>query len=203
MGVNVAIFGYGQYLFTAAQQGHVKGWINFNRNMTLNLEDFKNGRWWPLLTSCFTHTNLMHLGSNMLSVYFLGGMLAASPAITPVHFLTIAVGSGLAGSALYLANRYRQVKERGTRDYTRGLGFSGAFMGISSVAACLMPRMKVAIWGIVPIPLWGLVVAYAAYDGYYLSSTDTRVAHAGHLGGLAFGIVYYLARLRGLKVSRW
>lgn len=85
-------------------------------------------------------------------------------------------------------------------DHNRGLGFSGAVMGISSVAACMAPTSKVLIYGIVPLPLWAMVAGYAVYDGYYLNSADTRVGHAGHLGGLAFGMVYYLARLRGFRV---
>jgi membrane associated rhomboid family serine protease len=43
------------------------------------------------------------------------------------------------------------------------------------------------------------VLGYAAYDGYYLNSENSRIGHAGHLGGLAFGIGYYLLRLRGLR----
>ena len=135
----------------------------------------------------------------MFTVYFLGGMLAASPVITPMRFAMIAMGSGMSGAAGYLYNRYLQTQSSGMRDYTRGLGFSGAVMGISSVAACLAPTAKVAIYGIIPVPLWALVAGYAVYDGYYVNSTNTRIGHAGHLGGLGFGIVYYFARLRGLR----
>jgi membrane associated rhomboid family serine protease len=48
--------------------------------------------------------------------------------------------------------------------------------------------------------LWATVAGYAVYDGYYLNDNKSRVGHAGHLGGLAFGIAYYLLRLRGLRV---
>jgi membrane associated rhomboid family serine protease len=85
-------------------------------------------------------------------------------------------------------------------DYQRGLGFSGALMGITSVAACLAPRAQVQLYGIIPMPLWGIVLGYAAYDGYYLNNANSRIGHAGHLGGLAFGIGYYLLRLRGLRM---
>jgi membrane associated rhomboid family serine protease len=44
------------------------------------------------------------------------------------------------------------------------------------------------------------MAGYAIYDGYYLSSQTTSVAHAGHLGGTVFGILYYLAKLRGLRL---
>lgn len=99
----------------------------------------------------------------------------------------------------FLYNRYLVARSTGL-DYTRGLGFSGALMGITSVAACLNPSARVALYGIVPVPLWGLVAGYAFFDGYYVNDANSRVAHAGHLGGLAFGVAYYLLRLRGLRV---
>jgi membrane associated rhomboid family serine protease len=57
----------------------------------------------------------------------------------------------------------------------------------------------VYIYGIIPLPLWATVAGYAVYDGYYLNDNNSRIGHAGHLGGLAFGIAYYLLRLRGLR----
>lgn len=111
----------------------------------------------------------------------------------------IAVGSGVTGAAGYLYNRYLQTQGSARGDVTRGLGFSGAVMGISSVAACLAPTAQVQLYGIIPLPLWALVAGYAAYDGYYVNSSDSRIGHAGHLGGLAFGLAYYALRLRKLR----
>lgn len=202
MGTNIAIFGYAMYLKQQAQQGYQLPLIRFLQKMTLNYSEFKNGSYLPLLTSTFTHLDLGHIFSNMFTVYFLGSFLASAPVITPLRFLTIALGSGLSGSVGYLVNRYYQLQAqgRGAQDRTRGMGFSGAVMGISSVAACLAPQARVAIWGIIPMPLWALVAGYAVYDGYYLNSADTRISHAGHLGGLAFGLAYYVARLRGVRL---
>ena len=201
MGTNIAVFSYAMYLKQQAQQGYQLPLVQFIRKMTLNYSEFKSGVYLPLITSTFTHLDIGHIFSNMFTVYFLGGFLASAPIITPMRFLTIALGSGLSGSVGYLMNRYYQLQAqgRGARDHTRGLGFSGAVMGISSVAACLAPQARVAIWGIIPMPLWALVAGYAVYDGYYLNSADSRIGHAGHLGGLAFGLVYYYARLRGLR----
>jgi membrane associated rhomboid family serine protease len=168
-------------------------------NMSLNLTEVLHGHYLPIITSVFTHIDIGHIASNMFSVYFLGRFLASSPLITPARYLIIALGSGLTGSIGYLLNRYTTSPSPQT-DQTRGLGFSGAIMGLSSVAACLAPTAKFHLYGIVPVPLWALVTGYAVYDGYYLQSAESRVGHAGHLGGLAFGVVYYVARLRGLRI---
>lgn len=71
---------------------------------------------------------------------------------------------------------------------------------LGTVAAFLYPRVTLLIWGIVPVPLGILMAGYAIYDGYYLSNPRSSVGHAGHLGGTVFGVVYYLAKLRGLKL---
>lgn len=201
MGTNIAVFGYAMYLKAQAQQGYQLPLVRFMQKMTLNMSDVQRGSYLPILTSMFTHVDIGHIFSNMFTVYFLGGFLASAPVITPLRFWTITLGSGISGSIGYLVNRYYQLQVQGpgTRDYTRGMGFSGAVMGISSVAACLAPQARVAFWGIVPMPLWALVAGYAVYDGYFLNSSDTRIAHGGHLGGLAFGLVYYAAKLRGLR----
>jgi membrane associated rhomboid family serine protease len=200
IGINVAVFGYAMYTKAQAQSGFSKPYITFMRNMSCNLtEVLQNGRWWTMLTSTFTHVEIWHLAGNMFTAYFLGTFLCASPIITPVRFLTIALGAGFTGSVGYVYQRYLVTHGQG-KDYKRGLGFSGALMGITSVAACLNPTSKVLIYGIVPMPLWGLVLGYAFYDGYYLNDGNSRIGHAGHLGGLAFGIAYYVLKLRGLRV---
>ncbi len=205
MGTNIAVFGYAYFLKQQALQGFPTPYTNFMHTMSLNLTRFQNGNYSQLLTSMFTHVDIGHLFSNMFTVYFLGTFLAAAPIITPFRYLTIALGSGFAGSIGYLFHRYYQLRSEGprARDNTQGIGFSGAVMGISTVAACLAPHSKVLIYGIMPMPLWALVTGYAVYDGYYLNNANSHIGHAGHLGGLAFGLVYYFGRLRGLRGFRY
>lgn len=197
LGANLAVFGYAQYSKTLAQQGFPEKWLTFYRNMTLNLSEVQN-RPWTLITSTFTHINFWHLLGNAVTTYFLGQFLAAAPMMNPARILLITFGSGLAGSIGWLANRTSRSAPR-QYDRQRAMGFSGSVMGIMTVAACFNPTSKVLIYGIVPVPLWGLVAGYFVYDGYYLNSNNTQIAHAGHLGGLMFGFAYYFLKLRGLR----
>ncbi|KAF1920559.1 hypothetical protein BDU57DRAFT_508929 [Ampelomyces quisqualis] len=197
MGVNVAVFGYAMYAKAQAQSGFPQLLLKHMHNWTLNYTHvIHNGMYWTLLTSAFSHIQIWHLTANMLTTYYLGQFLCSAAIITPARLLTIAIGSGVTGSLGFLYQRYLVTGGKGV-DYASGLGFSGVVMGITSVAACLTPTAKVAIYGIIPVPLWGVVLGYAVYDGYYLNTND-RTAHAGHLGGLVFGIAYYLLKLRGL-----
>ncbi|KAL5383219.1 hypothetical protein PMIN06_011857 [Paraphaeosphaeria minitans] len=196
MGLNGAIFAYAIYVQEQAKQGYNPPFIRFLQNCTLSpIGFFNEGRYWTTITSVFSHMNVMHIAGNMLSFYFMGQMLAMTPGFTPGKIAVLVVGSGLTGSIGWL---YTTMKNRNLQK--RALGFSGSVMGVGTVAAFLYPTTRFAIYGIIPVPLWALMAGYAVYDGYYLDDKNSKVGHAGHLGGLAFGIVYYFARVRGLRI---
>ena len=58
------------------------------------------GAWWQLLTNAFVHVDLMHIGFNMLALWFLGPQLEA--ALGRTRFLVLYVGSALSASAMVL-----------------------------------------------------------------------------------------------------
>ncbi|KAF3053495.1 hypothetical protein E8E11_010655 [Didymella keratinophila] len=197
VGINVAVFGYSLYVTEQAKQGHIENFKNYYQNMTLNLKDFKNGHYWQTITCMFAHSGLMHIAFNMFTFYSLGGALATLP-VTPSQFMLIIFGSGLAGSLFWLSQEQMK-EETGRPSRQRAMGFSGALVGAITVVSCFMPRNQVQLFGVVPIPLWLVTIGYAVYDGYYLNSENTRTAHAGHIGGLGFGLAYYFLKLRRLR----
>ncbi len=200
IGVNVAVWGYGFYVRAQAEQGYHKDFIKFLKTMSLNVTEFKNGSYYQAFTSVFTHQQFWHIAANMFTLYYIGRFLAASPIMTPGQIMAIALGAGLTGSLGWIAIQ-QQKESAGTGNLRqRALGFSGALMGITTVAACLQPTAKVYLYGIVPVPLGLLTAGYAFYDGYYINSENTRVAHAGHIGGIVFGLAYYFLKLRGLRI---
>lgn len=187
------------YTQTQARQGYVDNFRKYTQNMTLNLTDFKNGTYWQIATCMFAHANILHLGFNMFTFWSLGGTLCALP-VTPGQFTLIVLGSGVAGSLFWLAQKQMKPKSGRSVDHQRAMGFSGALMGAITVVACFLPRDKVQLFAVIPIPLWACVLAYGIYDGYYLNNENTMVAHAGHLGGMAFGLAYYFLKLRSLRL---
>lgn len=213
IGVNCAIFLYAQHATQQARQGFPENLKNFYRNFTINYNDVvQEGKWWTVITSTFSHIQPFHLLGNMLSAYYMGGLVAQTPGVRPLHFVILILGSGISGSLLYLGMRHQKLQEHSQkntrggampRDMKRGLGFSGALMGVGAVAAFMYPRTTFAIYGIIPVPLWALMMGYAVFDGAFLTDTTSRVAHAGHLGGLAFGVMYYFAKFRGIHIPRY
>jgi membrane associated rhomboid family serine protease len=124
------------------------------------------------------------------------------------HIVSIVLGSAVAGSAAmyYQKSQTTPTIQSGRLNSSRtrvvnrriwqGLGASGAVMGMGAVATCLSPFAPMSLMFIpIPIPLWGLTIAYVGMDTFWLNS-NSSVGHAAHLGGFAAGAIYYLAYLR-------
>ncbi|HID20883.1 MAG TPA: rhomboid family intramembrane serine protease, partial [Planctomycetaceae bacterium] len=90
-------------------------------------------------------------------------------------------------------------------DLSPAIGASGAVMAIVMVYAMYYPRQQILIWGIIPVEIRWLVVFYLVFDGWPVLVSLTGgggsdgIAHAAHLGGLAFGFVY---KQYGLRLER-
>ncbi len=195
VGANTVVFLAWQY---ADQRHDRKLAAQLSRHFILKTSDPAQGRYWTALTCAFSQVSFPHYLGNMLSLYAFGSVLASRPGIGAAHIATLALGSAVAGSAGWLyhtASRAPAVKGWGQRQEAGAMGASGMVMGLGAAAALLSPRSTMLLFGVVPVPLWALIGAYFALDSFYLDRGG-RVAHAGHLGGLAFGVAFYLLRLR-------
>lgn len=175
-----------------------------------------SGRWWTVLTSAFTHHDVMHFAFNMLTLRTFCQIIGYVPGIGGGHVLLLALGSAIAGSGGWLWQQRSKIPAAGKDArwrfsnasqqayYSNALGASGVVMGVSAVATCLLPRMPIYLMFIpVGIPLWVVTLGYAVVDSYYLDDKTSRVAHAGHLGGMFFGAAYYIGFLRNAPVGVW
>lgn len=134
-----------------------------------------DGAPWQMITSAFTHVDLMHIGFNMLALWFLGPALEA--AVGRTRFLAIYLGSALIGSVavVLLAD-----------PLSTTVGASGAVFGM--LAAHLVVGRKVGA-DISQLLLWiGLNVV--------ITLGVESISWQGHLGGfvggalITAGIVY-------------
>jgi membrane associated rhomboid family serine protease len=127
---------------------------------------------WQLVTSMFTHVELMHIGFNMLALWFLGPQLEA--AVGRLRFLALYFVSGLAGGVfVYWLS--------GVHSST--VGASGAIFGV--IGGLLVIAVKVrADYG--QLLLWlGLNVVITVVGRGFIS-------WQGHLGGLVGGVLVAL-----------
>jgi membrane associated rhomboid family serine protease len=133
------------------------------------------GQWWRLLTAAFLHANIIHLGMNMLGLWWFGGPLEAT--IGRARYLLVYLVSGLAGSAGALL---------ATPDAIT-VGASGALFGMLG-AALVLERGGTYVFGGGAL---GVIVLNLAF-----TFLIPGISIGGHIGGLVGGALCALALSR-------
>ena len=166
IGINVLV-----WFVVAAATGDVSLWggkvtsVHFDYALQGQLVD--HGEYWRLVTSGFLHYGLLHLGMNMLVLWWLGRML--EPAIGGVRFLIVYAVAMLGGSlgALVLD----------PNAFTAGA--SGAVFGLGGavVVAERASRFNRQNSGVLGFLLINIVI----------SLSIPGISLGGHVGGLLLG----------------
>lgn len=143
----------------------------------LDGEDFYlHDQWWRLLTACFGHIGLIHLGVNMYSLYVVGPLLERLWGSG--RFLLLYLLSGVGGSCGMLLEN----------PVMGGAGASGAIWGIlASLATWLylnrsaLPPSLIADWRwrLLRVFLLNVIITFAI----------PHVSKGGHFGGGLVGLV--------------
>lgn len=131
------------------------------------------GEWWRLLTAAFLHYGPIHLGMNMLALWWLGGPV--EQALGHWRFLLVYIVSGLAGSAGALIWTPNAIT----------VGASGAIFGMLGAGLILEYRATGRLGG----NYLTLIIVNLAFT-FALSS---NISVGGHIGGLIAGILCTLA----------
>jgi membrane associated rhomboid family serine protease len=133
------------------------------------------GDWWRLLTSAFLHANLLHLGMNMLALYWLGA--AVELYLGPARYLALYVVAGLAGSAGALV----------VNPLEPTVGASGAIFGIMGALLIIEYQQTGQLAGqAMSLIAINLVFSFAV----------PNISYGGHIGGLVGGVLAALAMSR-------
>lgn len=126
------------------------------------------GAWWQPVTSMFAHVEVLHIGFNMVALFFLGIMLEQILGLS--RFLTVYLVSGLWGSAAVMLFADPQ---------SQTLGASGAIFGLMGALV------------VVAIRLHGNLQSVLMWIGLNLVFTFTAggISWEGHVGGLVGGLI--------------
>jgi membrane associated rhomboid family serine protease len=134
-----------------------------------------DGQWWRLITAAFLHASLIHIGFNMLALWWFG--TPVEQYLGRARFIGLYLASGLAGSAGALV----------VTPNAPTVGASGAIFGI-------LGAMLIIEWqetGRLAGNAMTLIVINLA-----LSFAIAGVSAGGHIGGLIGGILATLAFAR-------
>lgn len=177
IGINAAVFVIGLTQSTRDVAGGITGWAEdygllgsiVFRGTTVPGLGVAEGEWWRLITGGFLHAGLIHLGMNMLALWFLGSQL--EPAIGRLQFAVVYASSLLTGSL--------GVMILSPHDLT--VGASGAIFGLFGLALAGQLSRGINIWdsGLGGILMINLIITFGI----------PSISIGGHLGGLAGGFI--------------
>ena len=166
----------GVYLLELGTGGNINGTGNeIYRNGVLYGPLVADGEWWRLFTPMFLHYGPLHLGLNMLALWWFGS--AVEQVLGRGRYLLLYLVSGVAGSAGALIASPDSLT----------VGASGAIFGILGAAFVLERQRTYVLGGGAGMLIVLNLVFSLAVPG---------ISIGGHLGGLAGGALGTLALSR-------
>jgi len=144
---------------------------------------------WQLVTYMFLHGNFWHIFLNMYALMIFGIPIEqewGSRRFLQYYFFT-GVGAGI---TIFTINMIIG----GGNQFVPTIGASGAVFGLLLAFGILYPDAVILIFFVIPMKAKYLVILYGALEFYSLISSggQSNISHAGHLGGLLFGLAYFL-----------
>lgn len=159
--------------------------LNFNKNffcLETQISQFVL-KPWGLITSIFSHFELLHFLQNMLVLYFVGKIFEGLFDKRKL-WLTYVAGGLFGGLFEVIAHLLFPALQENS---TVIIGASGSIMAILSALAFYSPNMKLMLFGILPVPMFVIALLFWLIDIVGLSTGDDHIAHFSHLGGAIFG----------------
>lgn len=155
--------------------------ISFFRKYEFHIGSIRAGEQYRMLTSAFLHADFMHLGFNMLTLYFFAPAVIYNLGVIGfllVYFVSLICGSLL---TLYLhKNEYAY----------RAIGASGAVMGVLFSAILIYPDMEI---NFIPGYIFGIL--YLLFTIYGMKTRAGNIGHTAHFGGAIGGFLITLVRM--------
>jgi membrane associated rhomboid family serine protease len=144
---------------------------------------------WTIITNMFTHTEFWHFFGNMFTLFFFGRVVYQL--VGTKWFLIVYFVGGILGNIIYIWLGVPQ---------SIAIGASGAIYALAGAMVVMMPNLRVAIWGVIPMPLWAMVLLFFVL--WSIPNFIPGIAWQAHLGGLAAGLIagfYFRRRMRHIS----
>lgn len=136
---------------------------------------------WRLVTYQFLHAGAWHVALNMLMLWMFGSELEQRWGGS--FFLKYYLVCGIGGGLIYTLVR------AGVADPT--VGASGAIFGVLMAYGMWFPNRVVLLGFLFPVRVRHVIVFLIVIELLQgVESTGDGIAHAAHLGGMAFGYLY-------------
>lgn len=142
------------------------------------------------LTSGFIHSDYVHLGFNMLTLYFFGDLVE-------YFFETKSAGQGTLIfvifylAAIVLSEVPTFLKHKNNPNYN-SLGASGGVAAVVFSSIMIYPDNVLYISMLFPIPAFVFGILYLIYSYYMSKRGKDNINHDAHFYGAVFGIFFTL-----------
>mgnify|MGYP000913828797 FL=1 len=190
----VNIIAYVFQIFTASNQTpHAMSALTYYLGLTPALV-VEKGFIWQVVSYMFLHSTsgFFHIFFNMYAVLIFGTPIEQEWGSRKFVGYYLFCGAG-AGISILLINLISQ----GGAYHIPTIGASGAVFGLLLAFGVLYPNTEILLFFFVPIKAKYLVMLYGLVELYLeLFGGQSSISHIGHLGGLFFGIVYFLITRR-------
>src|SRR5258708_84372 len=176
----------------------------FTNAMVLVGNKVIHGEVWRLVTCGFLHSTdsnngIFHILFNMLFLWLVGRELEERHGGR--EFLAFYLVALVVSSLAFMG--WASLKLANTSMDSPCMGASGAVTAALVLFIFHAPHRRILFFFVIPMPIWVLGVMWVGFDFLALVSPDAaksdtghRVAFAAHLGGAAFGALYFLGKLR-------
>ncbi|MGA2450234.1 MAG: rhomboid family intramembrane serine protease [Polyangiaceae bacterium] len=189
--LNVGMFFVEVIRSTGEALGHASAVDALALGASYPLATLGEARWETLVTACFLHSGLAHIGFNMLALWQVGPLIER------------AVGAARMAPMYLFAGAFGNLVSVGYTSWHHGatftVGASGAISGV--IAAAMVVSLRVQGWR---APLTQALVRWLALIvvfGVFATRTGSNIDNAAHIGGaLAGGAIAALWR-RGTVYS--
>lgn len=158
----------------------------------------EKGYVWQFVTYMFLHGFPLHIAMNMFMLYMFGAPIELTWGSKRfmVYYLFCGVGGGVTILVVNLIFG-------GAEYYIPTVGASGALFGILFAFGRIFPDTELRFFPFFFIPVkakYAVVMTMAMLLGfellYNVQGMRTNISHAGHIGGLLFGILFFLITRR-------
>ncbi len=154
---------------------------------------------WTIITYAFMHSDLWHILSNMIILYFSGhyflNYFSGKKALS-VYFL-----GAISGAVLFMLSFNLFPAFSNVNSYPM-VGASAAVMAILIAIATHIPNMGVRLMFFGTVKFWWIAAFFILMDIVRIPVSNAG-GHIAHLGGALFGYMYAIQMRKGNDIGLW
>lgn len=169
-------------------------------NFLVSWDALREGRYWTLLASEFSHVSFLHFFINMFVLASFGPVVEHF--LGPIRFLAFYLFAAVVASFGHaVVSAFLLAKPD-----LPALGASGAISGVIILFSLMLPQARILLFGLIPLPALVGALLFVGLDLVGLIAQfeggGLPIGHGAHLGGALAGAIYFLLAGHRIAVPR-